>query len=111
MSDLRGAVITVVVKASLAAVVGALLLGVLVFRRRWRLVLAAGGVSLAVVLAGGGVAAATWDPKAINQPEYDGLLASAPGVVGDARSIVRRLREVRGRSWPSWSPTCRGSTT
>ena len=34
------------------------------------------------------MAAATWDPKSINQPEYDGLLASAPGVVGDVRSIV-----------------------
>ena len=62
--------------------------GVLVFRRRWRLVLLSGAVSAAVVLAGGAVAAATWNPKAINQPEYDGLLASAPGVVGDARSIV-----------------------
>jgi predicted phosphodiesterase len=86
--DLRGAVITVVIKASLAAVAGALVLGVLVFRRRWRLVLLSGAVSASVVLAGGAVAAATWNPKAINQPEYDGLLASAPGVVGDARSIV-----------------------
>ena len=88
VSDLRGAVITVVLKASLAAVLGGLLLGVLVFRRRWRLVLLSGAVSASVVLAGAGVAAATWDPKSINQPEYDGLLASAPGVVGDVRSIV-----------------------
>ena len=86
--DLRGAVVTVIWRAALAAVVGALLLGVLVFRRRWRLVLLSGAVSASVVLAGGAVAAATWNPKAINQPEYDGLLASAPGVVGDARSIV-----------------------
>lgn len=86
--DLRGAVLTVAVRSALAAVVGALLLGVLVFRRRWRLVLLSGGVSAAVVLAGGAVAAATWDPKAINQPEYDGLLASAPSVVGNAESIV-----------------------
>ncbi len=50
--------------------------------------LLSGAVSASVVLAGGAVAAATWNPKAINQPEYDGLLASAPGVVGDARSIV-----------------------
>ncbi len=88
VGDLRGAVITVVLKASLAAVLGGLLLGVLVFRRRWRLVLLSGAVSASVVLAGAGVAAATWDPKSINQPEYDGLLASAPGVVGDVRSIV-----------------------
>jgi predicted phosphodiesterase len=86
--DLKSAVVTVVLRSAIAAVVGALLLGVLVFRRRWRLVLLSGGVSAAVVLAGGGVAATTWNPKAINQPEFDGLLASAPSVVGDARSIV-----------------------
>jgi len=86
--DLTGAVITVAIKAAIATVLGGLLLGVLVFRRRWRLVLLSGAVSASVVLAGAAVAAATWDPKAINQPEYDGLLASAPGLVGDARSIV-----------------------
>jgi len=86
--DLSSAVRTVVLRSTLAAVSGALLLGVLVFRRRWRRALAAGGVSLAVVLAGGGVAWATFDPKAINEPEYDGLLAGAPGLVGDAQSIV-----------------------
>lgn len=86
--DLTSAVITVAIKAALATVAGGLLLGVLVFRRRWRLVLLSGVVSAAVVIAGGAAAAATWNPKSINQPEYDGLLASAPGVVGDARSIV-----------------------
>jgi len=45
-------------------------------------------VSLAVLLAGGGVAAATWDPKSINEPVYEGLLARAPTEVGDAQSIV-----------------------
>jgi predicted phosphodiesterase len=86
--DLTGAVITVAIKAAIATVLGGLLLGVLVFRRRWRLVLLSGAVSAAVVIAGGAIGALTWNPKAINQPEYDGLLASAPGVVGDARSIV-----------------------
>jgi predicted MPP superfamily phosphohydrolase len=86
--DLTAAVRTVVLRATLAAVVGAALLGMMVFRRRWRPVAASSGVSLAVVLAGGGVAAATWDPAAINQPRYNGLLASAPAVVGDAQSIV-----------------------
>ncbi|MGH8893013.1 MAG: metallophosphoesterase family protein [Actinomycetes bacterium] len=87
--DLTEAVRTVALRSLVAGVIGALLLGLMVFRRRLRLVLASGGVSLAVLLAGGGVAAATWNPKAINQPEFHGLLASAPTVVGDARSIVR----------------------
>jgi predicted phosphodiesterase len=86
--DLRGAVITVAVRSALAAVAGALVLGLLVFRRRWRLVALSGAVSGAVVLSGGAVAAATWNPAAINEPEYDGLLASAPSVVGNAQDIV-----------------------
>lgn len=86
--DLRSAVVEVALRSLLAALVGALLLAVMVFRRRWRPILGAGLVSLLVVLGGGGVAAATWDPKSIDQPRYRGLLASAPTVVGDAQSIV-----------------------
>jgi predicted MPP superfamily phosphohydrolase len=86
--DLSDAVRLVAFRSALAATVGGVLLGLMVFRRRLRLVLAAGGVSLAVLLAGGGVAVATWDADAINEPEYQGLLASAPTVVGDAQSIV-----------------------
>ena len=88
VSDLEGGVVTLVLRSVVAAVLGAILLGLLVFRRRLRLVAASGAVSLAVVLAGGGVAAATWDPDSIAEPEYSGLLASAPTVVGDAESIV-----------------------
>ena len=88
VDDLKTGVITLVIRSVLAAVVGALLLGLLVFRRRFRLVAASGGVSLAVVLSGGAVAAATWNPDSIQEPQYSGLLASAPTVVGDAQSIV-----------------------
>jgi predicted phosphodiesterase len=88
VSDLRSAVITVTLRSAIAAVLGALLLGLLVFRRQWRYVLLSGTVSAALVVGGGVVAAATFDKKAVNQPEYDGLLASAPGVVGNAQDIV-----------------------
>lgn len=87
-TDMRHGIERLAVRASLAAVSGALLLGLLVFRRRLRRVLLAGAVSAGLVLAGGGAAAATWNPEAINEPRYDGLLAIAPTVVGDARSIV-----------------------
>lgn len=86
--DLQSALRVLVVRSVLSAVAGALLLGVLVFRRRVRRTAWSGGLALAVVLAGGGAAAATWNPKAINEPRYEGLLASAPTMVGDARSIV-----------------------
>ncbi|MEO7982263.1 MAG: metallophosphoesterase, partial [Sporichthyaceae bacterium] len=93
VGDLRSAVITVTVRSALAAVAGALLLGVLVFRSRWRLVLLTGAVSASVVLAGGVVAAATFDKDAISQPQYTGLLASAPGVVGNAQDIVANFNK------------------
>lgn len=92
VADLRSAVVEVGIRSALAGVAGAVLLGVMVFRYRWRPVAAAGGLALAVLLAGAGVAAATWDPQAINEPRYRGLLASAPTVVGDARSIVADFR-------------------
>lgn len=92
-NDLTGAIVTVALRAAVAGVAGGLLLGVMVFRRRFRLVAASGTVSLAVVLAGGGVAWATWDPDAIKEPQYTGLLASAPAVVGDARNIVRDFQK------------------
>ena len=88
-NDLTGAIVTVALRAAMAGVAGGLLLGLMVFRRRFRLVAASGTVSLAVVIAGGGAAWATWDPESINEPQYTGLLASAPAVVGDAQSIVR----------------------
>jgi len=88
VADVRAGVLRLALRAGLAAVAGALLLGALVFRRRLRRALVAGGVAVGVVLASGGAAAATWNPEAINEPTYDGLLAIAPSVVGDARSIV-----------------------
>jgi predicted MPP superfamily phosphohydrolase len=87
-ADLSSAVRQLVVRAALSAVLGALLLGFLVFRRRYRRALLAGAVAVFAVSVGGGSAAATWNPKAINEPRYTGLLASAPSVVGDAGDIV-----------------------
>src|SRR5688572_7290056 len=87
-TDVRAGVIDLALKAALASVAGALLLGALVFRRRLRRALVAGAVAAGLVLASGGAAAATFNPEAINEPTYDGLLAIAPTVVGDARSIV-----------------------
>jgi predicted MPP superfamily phosphohydrolase len=86
--DLSSAVRVLLVRAVISAVLGAVLLGVPVFRRRFRRALLAGGVAVGAIAAGGGFAAATWNPQAINEPKYTGLLASAPSVVGDASDIV-----------------------
>ncbi|MFI1964218.1 metallophosphoesterase [Streptomyces pathocidini] len=73
---------------SCAAVVsGSVALGLAVYRRPRR-ALAAGGLSLALLAASGGLAYATWNPKSVLEPKFSGLLSSAPDVVGNARSIV-----------------------
>jgi predicted MPP superfamily phosphohydrolase len=87
-ADLDSGVRKLVVRAAGSAVLGAVLLGVPVFRRRFRRALLSGAVAVGAVAAGGGAAAATWNPQAINEPRYTGLLASAPSVVGDAGDIV-----------------------
>jgi predicted MPP superfamily phosphohydrolase len=92
-ADVRSGVIRLAVRAGIASVVGGLLLGALVFRRRLRRVFLTGALAGAVMLASGGIAAATFDPKSVNEPTYDGLLAIAPTVVGDARSIVSDFKK------------------
>ena len=62
-------------------------LGLAVYRRPRR-ALAAGGLALALLAASGATAFATWNPKSVLEPKFSGLLASAPSVVGNARSIV-----------------------
>jgi predicted MPP superfamily phosphohydrolase len=87
-ADLQTGVRKLVIRAAGSAVLGAVLLGVPVFRRRFRRALLAGAVAVGAIAAGGGAAAATFNPQAINEPRYTGLLASAPSVVGDAGDIV-----------------------
>lgn len=86
IGDLRTAVVEVVVCSVVAATIGAIAFGLLVFRRVRR-ALICGAVALGAVAGSAAVAAATWQPGAINEPRYDGLLASAPTVVGNAASI------------------------
>lgn len=86
-ADVQAGLLRLVVRASIAAITGGLLLGLLVFRRAPPALLSA-AVAGAALLLGGGAAVATWDPRAIVQPRYEGLLTIAPRVVGDARDIV-----------------------
>ncbi|WP_149179988.1 metallophosphoesterase [Streptomyces sp. TRM49041] len=75
------------VRSCVAVVSGATALGLVVYRRPRR-ALAAGGLALGLLAVSGGSAYATWNPKAVLEPRFSGLLISAPSVVGDARSIV-----------------------
>jgi predicted MPP superfamily phosphohydrolase len=93
-SDLRDGVQELVLRTLLVTVAGAALLGLLVFRRG-RATLAAAGSGLAALVAAAGVTALTVDERALAEPRYTGLLASAPTAVGDVRDIVQRFDAYR----------------
>ncbi len=88
--DVRGALLTLALRTSLAALLGALALGLLVFRSLRRALLT-GAMSLVLLGATGGVAALTWDPAALREPTYSGLLTNAPALIGNARDITARF--------------------
>ncbi|MFE4291514.1 MULTISPECIES: metallophosphoesterase family protein [unclassified Streptomyces] len=75
------------VRSVVAVVSGATALGLAVYRRPRR-ALVAGGLALTLLAASGVGAYATWNPKSVLEPRFSGLLSSAPQVVGSARSIV-----------------------
>ena len=92
--DVQRGIVAVVVRCLVASAVGGLVLGLLVYRRL-RPTLLTGGVSLAVLAASLATAWATWNPAAIVQPRYTGLLTGAPSVIGTADSIVTRFQSYR----------------
>lgn len=89
-ADLRSGLSRLALRSGVVALLAAAAVSGALFRR-WRAV-ALGTASAALALAAGaGVAAATFDPDAVGEPTYDGLLAQAPALVGrvaDARSAV-----------------------
>ena len=85
--DLRWAAQMAALRALLAALVGGSALSLLALRRV-RLALAGTATAGAAMVAAAAVAVATWNPAALAEPRYSGLLASAPTVVGDANEIV-----------------------
>jgi predicted MPP superfamily phosphohydrolase len=93
VGDVRSALIRLAIRLVVGAVLGALVLGVLVFRRNVRRVTIAGGLAGGLVVASLGVAGLTWRPRAVSEPKYTGLLAIAPRVVGDARNIVANFSD------------------
>jgi predicted MPP superfamily phosphohydrolase len=85
--DVRDGIVHAVLIGTGAAVVFAGWLGFLVFRTVRRTA-ATSAAALALVAAGGGLAAVTWNPDSISEPEYQGLLTTAPTLVGDAEDII-----------------------
>ncbi|WP_415947273.1 metallophosphoesterase family protein [Streptomyces sp. KLOTTS4A1] len=86
-SDVVSGTRDLAVRSCIAVVSGATALGLAVYRSPRRALLT-GGTALAVLAASGLTAYATWNPKSVLEPKFSGLLASAPSLVGNARSIV-----------------------
>ncbi|HUR49578.1 MAG TPA: metallophosphoesterase [Acidimicrobiales bacterium] len=95
-ADARSILVAVAWRAILAGLAGGALLAGLVYRS-WRA--SAAGLAVALCLVGGiGIAArATFDPGALAEPKYSGLLASAPTVIGDVDTVLDRFGEYRAQ--------------
>lgn len=106
--DIRRALIRLALQASAGVLLAAALAGALVYRRPARILMTT-ATAVGLVVIGAGVSVATWQPKAIAEPRYSGLLASAPSVVGDAQSIVGNFDKYRAQLARS-SPMSPGST-
>ncbi|WP_432523241.1 metallophosphoesterase family protein [Kineococcus sp. SYSU DK006] len=73
---------------------GALLAGVVVYRTRRR-ALQTGAAVLVVVLGAGAGTWATFDPAALRQPRFTGLLSRAPYLVSSTQDALERLESYR----------------
>ncbi|GAB3426608.1 metallophosphoesterase family protein [Flindersiella endophytica] len=89
-SDLRSAVYELAIKSLIAGTLGAGL-AVLLVIRRWRPTLITTGAAAAVILASFGTAGATWNPRSVTEPKFNGLLTSAPSLIGSARDIAENM--------------------
>lgn len=77
------------------ATIGALALGVLVFRIRWKPVLAAGLTALLVIGAVELIAWRTFTPAAFTEPTYTGSLGPAAKLIGPVREATDRIEDFR----------------
>ncbi len=94
--QLRHGVIVLLLRATALAFALSFLTGLVLFRS-WRKALVGLGSAFAGMVALTLLTWLTFNPQAIAEPRYTGLLANAPQVVGDARSIVERFSAYRAQ--------------
>lgn len=92
---LRSAVIHASVVMLLCALLGAVVLSLLWYRRRWLRTLEVAGAMLALVVGLGAVTGLTFDADRFASPRFTGLLSQAPYVAGSATSLADRLESYR----------------
>jgi predicted MPP superfamily phosphohydrolase len=94
--EIRHGLIVLTLRATGVALVCAGFAGIVLFRS-WRYGLRTAGAALGWVVVVGALAALTFNPQSVVEPRFTGLLASAPQVVGDAKTIVRRFDTYRAQ--------------
>jgi predicted phosphodiesterase len=96
-TDAARAIRSFAFRLAIVSVAATLALGVLVFRARWRAILAA--VLTAAVAVGGSEALAwqTFRPSAFLSPTFHGSLSAAPGLLGPVRTATQRIEDFRAQ--------------
>jgi predicted MPP superfamily phosphohydrolase len=93
--DLQSATLRAAATTAACSLAGALVLSVLVYRRRWvRIAHVASAVAI-VLAAVGAVGLWSFDPDKLAQPRFTGLLGQAPYISGRASSLLQRLESYR----------------
>lgn len=93
-ADLQAAAVTLLVRSGIAAVVGATVLSLLVYRRTREPFIAA-GLSLVLIAGTAGLARVTFRSDALARPTYTGLLENAPALIGSATDLATRFEDYR----------------
>lgn len=94
VEDLRAALIRLAFQASISAVLGASLAALVLFRR-WRWVGASALGSAIFLLVTSLTGYFTFNRQAIEEPQYTGLLVSAPSVVGNVETLAENFSRYR----------------
>jgi hypothetical protein len=90
VADVQRGVSRLALQAAAAALIGAMAAAAVVYRDMRRI--ATAGIVAVVIMASSAVAAlVTFRPNSVEEPQYHGLLANAPAVIGDARNIANRF--------------------
>jgi predicted phosphodiesterase len=92
--DVERNIVRLVLQSAGAAMLASMLLAAFVFRRMRRVAIC-GGLALLTVVVSGVIAVSTFRPSSIEEPKFQGLLANAPSLIGDAHSIATRFGAYR----------------
>ena len=95
-ADARSGLWALLVRSALASIVGGAALA-FAGSLRLRAALVGAGAGAVLVGFGGGLALATWNPRALAEPRYSGLLSVAPRAVGDAEAVLDRFGQYRAQ--------------